>query len=1215
MCTKTFFWNVRGFNDPDKHRPFAQWLTTHQPLVGAILESHIKEPNLNPILQRVCQGWSFSSNHDTDQDGRIILIWKFPASLKIIHQSSQSLTCSVSIPGASDFFFTAVYAFNGRAERKPLWEDLREVQTTHFLETRSWIVGGDMNQILHYSEHSSPTVDHLTPDMIELKDTLLELGLMDLRIQGCNHTWTNKSPSAPITKKLDRALVNETWLESFPDSSATFLPFEFSDHTPCLIDLSSPLPFTGTRPFKFLNFLATHPLFLESVETTWILGGSRALDLHVLAFKLKHVKRALKTLNKERFSDIQNRVRITNDLLKVLQVKSLEEPTSENFEAEQSLHHKWAFLRGIEEAFFKQKSRIKWLQLGDQNTLFFMKVAAARYSYNAIRSLLLPNGMLITDPDQICKIAVDHFMNILSPPVLPQLSSSILWFQELLPFRCSQHQQESMANFPTALEISSMVLKLNPNKSPGPDGYTSAFFKSAWSIVGEETTVAISQFFTSYFLPSSANATILTLVPKKPGASAITDYRPISCCNTTYKAISKILVKRLKAILPDVILPNQTAFVQGRLLIENTLLASEIVQGYHRERGPKRITIKVDIAKAFDTIRWEFIFQCMRGLKLPELFIRWVQACVCTTSFSVGFNGSLHGYFKGRRGLRQGDPLSPYLFVLAMNCLSLSLNKATQLGQINYHPKCARTGLTHLCFADDLLIFCDGSVESVNCILQILQDFENRSGLGISLQKTYIFSAGLKPHEVENIKQATGLTSGTLPVRYLGVPLCTKKLSLLNCAPLLQAIKSKFLSWTVRSLSFAGRLQLISTVISGLINFWTSAYILPKACLSEIDSLCAKFLWKGKLDGSGSAKVAWERVTTPKKEGGLGLKNWVVWNKACAMKLIWILFFKTDSIWATWYTAEVLDGDINNFWVINTKQKYSWLANQLLLLRDTMYQWIKLRVGNGETCYYWSSNWSPYGNIRNYLQGEGSRQSGIANGTTLAELWELGTWTIPPVRSEKQVNIQTYLSSIVLTDFRDEYEWIPNGIKSLTYSARVTYDSLRTAHSLVSWHNEVWFSGGIPKHRFLTWLFVLDRCPTKDRMANWELNVDQACVLCNSGQESRDHLFFSCSYTFCIWSDLTSRSPISSPPSNWNDVLLALKSGSYSREWRLLLRLIWQGVIYYSWSERNSRIHRSSFRSTASILREINSLIRRKIAVIRLTDPAYSSALFQAWMA
>lgn len=407
---------------------------------------------------------------------------------------------------------------------------------------------------------------------------------------------------------------------------------------------------------------------------------------------------------------------------------------------------------------------------------------------------------------------------------------------------------------------------------------------------------------------------------------------------------------------------------------------------------------------------------------------------------------------------------------------------------------------------------------------------------------------------------------------------------------------------------------MISTVISGIINFWTSAYILPKACLSEIDSLCAKFLWKGKVEGNGGSKVAWEKVSSPKREGGLGLKNWVIWNQACVLKLIWMLFFKPDSIWATWYITEVLDGDINNFWVINTKQKHSWLANQLLLLRSTMFEWIKVRVGNGETCYYWTSNWSPFGNVRNYLQGEGSRQLGIPPNTTLAELWEMDTWNLPPARSERQVNIQTYLSTIALTNYRDEYEWIPNGKKSQTYSARHTYEALRNVQPQVPWHKEVWFSGGIPKHRFLTWLFVLNRCPTKDRMANWGLSVDQSCVLCNSAQETRDHLFFSCSYSWSIWSGLVRRSPLTTLLSDWNDVLLLLKTLSLSMEWRLLLLLSWQATIYYCWSERNSRIHRSSFRDPSSLLHEIEKLIRRKIAAIRLTDPTLSSALFRTWI-
>lgn len=350
-------------------------------------------------------------------------------------------------------------------------------------------------------------------------------------------------------------------------------------------------------------------------------------------------------------------------------------------------------------------------------------------------------------------------------------------------------------------------------------------------------------------------------------------------------------MKRLKLILPGVILPNQTAFVQGRLLIENTLLASEIVQGYHRKGGQKRITIKVDIAKAFDTVRWEFLFACLRSYNIPEDMIRWLEACVCTPSFSIAFNGSTYGYFKSKRGLRQGDPLSPYLFVLVMNCLSLALDRAAGSGSFQFHPRCEKTKLTHLSFADDLLIFTDGSLSSVQAILSVLHDFEKRSGLAVSIHKTSYFAAGMSDAEMQDIQIQTGLTSGVLPIRYLGVPLHTKKISLEQCAPLLQSVKAKLRSWTVKKPTYAGRLQLVTSVINRITNFWTSSFIIPKGVIQEIDSLCAKFLWKGDINAAASAKVSWESCCHSKEEGGLGLRNLESWNMACVFDILCISWF------------------------------------------------------------------------------------------------------------------------------------------------------------------------------------------------------------------------------------------------------------------------------------------------------------------------------------
>ena len=441
------------------------------------------------------------------------------------------------------------------------------------------------------------------------------------------------------------------------------------------------------------------------------------------------------------------------------------------------------------------------------------------------------------------------------------------------------------------------LFKLNPNKSPGPDGLTSRFYSAAWHTVGKEVTGAILKFFEQSHMPTATNSTILTLLPKFSEATEIKDYRPISCCNTLYKVVSKLMVAKLKPLLPSIILPNQSAFIKCRELLENCVLASEIISGDHRNKGPKRLSIKIDIAKAFDTVKWDFILACLEDLDLPTVYLCWIKECISTIAFSVGINGSLHGFFRGTKGIRQGDPLSPYLFGLAMNVLSHMLNKAALEGRIGYHPRCKESALTHLCFADDLLIFSDGSPASVQGILQVLSDFQYLSGLAISPQKSCFFPAALSSSEIDPISSASGIPRGILPMRYLGFPLNTKKLSLLNREPLLQKIKSKISCWTSKYISFAGRLQLLSSVISGLINFWCAAFILPSECIKHINSLCVAFLWKGNLDGRYTTRVAWETVCSPKEEGGLGLKNLNLWNKTCSIKLFWMLLFKTESIW------------------------------------------------------------------------------------------------------------------------------------------------------------------------------------------------------------------------------------------------------------------------------------------------------------------------------
>lgn len=227
------------------------WKPTSKPITLTILWRKFAEVRtLRPIT------------HPTTMAGSL---WYF----RTLQQSRHAITCEIKIPSPAMFIYTAVYASNESSERTDLWVELLNTHQTFSLNSTPRMLGGDFNQILHPAEHSSTTVSSLSPDMIQFKDCLSQMGMLDLRFQGSFFSWTNRYPEAPIAKKLDRLLINSQILTLYPDCSTFFLPSLTSDHAPCLLNLAYRIPSCGTCPFKFFNYLSKHPCFHQVVLDSW----------------------------------------------------------------------------------------------------------------------------------------------------------------------------------------------------------------------------------------------------------------------------------------------------------------------------------------------------------------------------------------------------------------------------------------------------------------------------------------------------------------------------------------------------------------------------------------------------------------------------------------------------------------------------------------------------------------------------------------------------------------------------------------------------------------------------------------------------------------------------------------------------------------------------------------------------------------------------------
>jgi hypothetical protein len=362
-----------------------------------------------------------------------------------------------------------------------------------------------------------------------------------------------------------------------------------------------------------------------------------------------------------------------------------------------------------EESLWKSKSRELWLTSVDLNIKFFHTSTLIRRRRNSIDTLHSPQLGLLTNRRAIGDCFVNNFKNLFtsSNPMLPAE------FRNIFDCSISDSDNQFLCAMPTDSEIYDSLLSLGRTKAPGPDGFTALFYVKYWNNIKGIVLNAVGDFFMHNILLREQNHTFIALIPKKLVASSVHQFRPLSLCNIIYKIISKLLANRLKPLLDKVISPFQTAFVLGRLIQDNSILAHEMLHTLKQKRGRGGVmAINIDMEKAFDKMEWPFILAILKQLGFHDKWINWIRICISTTSFSVLLKGSSFGYFKPSRGQRQGDPLSPFLFIIGTEAISRLLHNSLRGFKISRSSE----SLNHLLFANDLVVFTSEASIIKNCL-------------------------------------------------------------------------------------------------------------------------------------------------------------------------------------------------------------------------------------------------------------------------------------------------------------------------------------------------------------------------------------------------------------------------------------------------------------------------------------------------------------------
>ncbi|VFQ98624.1 unnamed protein product [Cuscuta campestris] len=801
--------------------------------------------------------------------------------------------------GNFSFVISGVYGAHTTGSRKALWDNIKSFNESN---SSPWLLGGDFNaisDILHHKGKKLPDLEGVE----DFQNCISDCNLLESSFTGPCFTWHGVRSNGKIWKRLDRVFFNEKWAQSWSTITMQHVSKGGSDHSPIITTSKNEVAQTP-RSFRFQNMWLLDGNFKNLCKIWWeeipYYGGMKCL-FH----KLNHLKTKISTWNKESFGNIFDLVQEAEKEASKAEMDYENDPSEHNREIANLKQAQLIQIGNKEHCFWKQKCNLKWFKDGDANTSFFHSLVKDRRRHQRIHFLKDDDGQTQNDPLVLESMVISYYHNLFNNAEPTPAEDTYEDFLSSIPTIIDQNQNQFLIRLPTEEEVKNNLWEMDSNSCAGPDGYNVHFFKECWDFIKREVTSACQEVFLGIPMPSAASSSNICLIPKCENASKLSDFRPICLSTVASKIATKCIANRLRQLLPLIISEEQGAFVPGREISNRILITKEMAHNMDRKAEGANIIIKLDLTKAFDKVKWSYLLDILQRFGFCRSFLHMVKTVLKTSKYSVLFNGKPCGFFWQSRGIKQGDPLSPLLFIIANEGFSRNINKLFMngvLGRFN----CGRKSIpiSHLSYADDIIIFTNAHLK------RFILNYQQVSGQTINSSKCSFFT-GKKFNSlgIRKLEKLLDMPHRKFPFTYLGSPIHTGITRKSHCTNIISAFDRKLNGWHQHHLDQDGRLILINHVLNTIPNYFLATHTMPKSIVNILHQKMARFWW-----GGNSKKhhwLSWDTLSLPKEEGGIGTRNFQALEEAFSMKLWW-KFTHNDSLWCRFMRAKYMrNGDMD----------------------------------------------------------------------------------------------------------------------------------------------------------------------------------------------------------------------------------------------------------------------------------------------------------------